>query len=269
MKFSFHKMHGAGNDFVLFDDRDGTFPATDSEWLAGLAARKTGVGCDGIILVQKSAEADFRMRFFNPDGMEAEMCGNGARCVARLAMEIGAAPAVMTIETASGTIGAEVRANRVLLHMTPPTDWRMDRELLLDGQTIAYNYVNTGVPHVVVKTDNLDECDVATLGAGIRYHDGFFPAGANADFIIVTGPRSLRIRTYERGVEAETLACGTGIVAAALVAGRLGNVTPPVSVTAAAGDVLEVDYRLDGGVATGVSLLGPAAHVFEGVLQYS
>ncbi|MBM4143462.1 MAG: diaminopimelate epimerase [Lentisphaerae bacterium] len=269
MSIPFWKMHGAGNDFILVDDRDGAFPAADAAWIRRVAARRTGVGCEGVILIQASDKADFRMRFFNPDGGEVEMCGNGARCVARLAAEIGAAPAEMTIETVAGTLRAAARGESVELGLSPPKDWRLDRELALRGGTVRYSFVNTGVPHAVIEVDDLEGCDVAGLGAEIRYHAAFAPAGTNANFIRVTGPRALRIRTYERGVEGETLACGTGIAAAALTAARRGRVGPPVRVTPAGGDVVVVDMRLSGDTAEDVTLTGPAVHVFRGTLDYA
>ena len=261
-------MQGAANDFVLVDDRSGAFPCADKAWLAHIAERRRGVGCEGIVLIQPSTKADFRMRFFNPDGAEVEMCGNAARCVARLAREIGAAPATMTIDTVAGILRAEVFDDQVKLGMTPPKDWRMQRSLTVDGRQIRYSFVNSGVPHAIVEPDDLDGCDVQSLGRAIRSHKDFAPAGTNANFIRVTGPQSLRIRTYERGVEAETLACGTGIVAASLVAARLCRATPPASVTAAGGDMLTVDFRLAADGAEDVTLLGPAVHVFEGVLEH-
>jgi len=262
----FWKMHGAGNDFVMVDDRKAVFPVRNRSWIAEIADRRTGVGCEGIILIQKSRKADFRMRFFNPDGSEVEMCGNGARCVARLAHEIGAAPARMRIETLAGILHAGHSGDSVKLRMTDPVDWRLGKTVKVNGEKLAYGFVNSGVPHVVVEVRNLGGTDVRNLGAGIRYHKDFAPAGTNANFISVTGRNSLKIRTYERGVEGETLACGTGIVASALVAGRMGRVKPPVKVTCAHGDVLIVDYRsLPGGVAD-VTLLGPAVHVFQGTI---
>ena len=268
MEISFWKMHGAGNDFILVDDRGLTFPAGDRAWLAQVAGRRTGVGSEGIILIQPAADADFRMRFFNPDGSEVDMCGNGARCVARLAHEIGAAPACMRFNTGAGLLRAEVEGGLVRLHLTEPKDWRLRRTLRLSDRELPYSFVNSGVPHAVAEVADLAGLDVARLGAEVRYHPDFAPKGTNANFIAVTGPCALRIRTYERGVEAETLACGTGIVAAGLLAGRLGRVTPPVAITCASGDVLEVNYRLTPSGAEDVTLLGPAAHVFRGVLAY-
>ena len=268
MNITFWKMHGASNDFLLVDDRALKFPASDKAWLARIAARRTGVGCEGIILIQPSNSASFRMRFFNPDGSEVEMCGNGARCVARLAHEIGVAPADMTIDTVAGVLKATTMGDQVRLHMTPPKDWRLNKALTVGRRKLVYSFVNSGVPHAVVVVKDLAACDVRTLGSGIRYHKDFAPKGTNANFIAITGPRSLQIRTYERGVEAETLACGTGIVASALVAARQGHVKPPVSVTSASGDVLTVDFRLTKTGAANVTLLGPALHVFKGMLQY-
>lgn len=268
MKINFWKMHGAGNDFVLVDDRKNKFPAKDAKWLTAIAGRRTGIGCEGIILIQKSAKADFRMRFFNPDGSEVEMCGNGARCVARLACEIGAAPRKMTIDTVAGILEATATGDSVQLLMTAPKDWRLGRSLKLAGKTLKYGFVNSGVPHTVVEVKNLAACDVRTLGAGIRYHKDFAPAGTNANFICATGRNSITVRTYERGVEDETLACGTGIVASALVAAKLGRVKPPVKVTAASGDVLTVNFDLTADGAGNVTLLGPAVHVFSGTVEY-
>lgn len=267
-KIRFWKMHGAGNDFILVDDRTGKFPAKDQEWIARISNRRTGIGCEGVILIQKSKSADFRMRFFNPDGGEADMCGNGARCLARLAHEIGVAGAGMSIETRAGMLKAEVGGETVRLHMTAPKDWRLDGVLLLGKKRVKYGFVNSGVPHVVVEAADLDAVDVQRTGAAIRYHADFKPAGTNANFISVTGPRSLRVRTYERGVEAETLACGTGIVASALIAGKRGLVKAPVAVSSLSGDILEVDYELTETGARNVTLLGAAVHVFQGTVAY-
>jgi len=268
MTIPFWKMHGAGNDFVLVDDRALTFPAADPDFLRRLGARRTGVGSEGIILIQPSATADFRMRFFNPDGNEVDMCGNGARCVARLAHDLGVAPARMRFDTGAGLLAAEMAGARVRLTLTEPKDWRLNQTFELPDGRHAYGFVNSGVPHAVVRVDDLDAVDVARLGSAIRHHPDFAPKGTNANFIAVTGPQSLRIRTFERGVEAETLACGTGIVAAGLIAGRMGWVKPAVQITCASGDVLEVNYRLTAAGAEAVTLLGPAEYVFKGAVEY-
>lgn len=264
----FWKMHGAKNDFILVDDRSLSFPARDHAWISAITARRTGIGAEGVLLIQPSTVADFRMRFFNPDGGEVDMCGNGARCIARLAHEIGAAPAQMRIETPAGIVRAEARGDAVQLVMTEPHTWDMHQIITLSGRDHTYHFVNTGVPHVVIEAHDLAAADVAALGAEIRYHAQFAPKGTNANFIQVDKDGRLHVRTYERGVEAETLACGTGMVAAALIAGRLGRVKPPVQVVPASGDLLEVNYTATVDSATDVTLLGPAVHVFKGTLDY-
>lgn len=196
------------------------------------------------------------------------MCGNGARCIARLAHDLGIAPARLSMETPAGIVRAEVEGDHVRLHMTEPKDWRLNGTLVIQGDQVTYHYVVCGVPHVVMIVENLDTFDVAGYGALIRYDKAFQPGGTNANFIEITGNNALRVRTYERGVEAETLACGTGIASCGLVAGRLGLVETPVKVTAASGDVLEVNYTPTADGATDVTLYGPAAHVFRGELSY-
>ena len=257
MKFPFWKMHGAGNDFILVDDRARTFPADDGAFIARCCDRRRGIGSDGLILLQPSTTADVRMRFFNPDGAAADMCGNGARCVARLAHDLGIAPAAMRIETAAGLVRADLLGEQVRLHLTPPTGWRLHLSVDWQGQPLPLHFVHTGVPHAVCLVEDLAQTDVAALGAVVRYHALFASAGTNADFVQITGPNSLSIRTYERGVEAETLACGTGVAAAALVAEKLGLVRAPVCITTAGGDTLKVAIEP-------LTLTGPAVLVFHG-----
>ena len=255
MKVRFVKMHGAGNDFVMIDDRDGAFPA-ERTTLAALGARGTGIGCEGIILVQKSATADFRMRFFNPDGSEAEMCGNGARCVAAFAREIGAAPSdTMRFETIAG----EVRAEIVGRHLV--------RIALPDPKDLREGFVNSGVPHKIVPVEDLEGADVAGEGRRIRYSAEFAPAGTNVDFVRYRPPHDAFIRTYERGVEAETGACGTGSVAAAVVGVAQHGLAFPVSVHTVKGFDLTIGGETDGTSFHSVALTGPVARVFEGEID--
>jgi diaminopimelate epimerase len=268
MKLKFWKMHGAQNDFVLFDDRRGGFPAADRAFVAHVAARHSGVGSEGAILIQKSATADFRMRFFNPDGGEADMCGNGARCAARLAFDLGVAQKKMTIETNAGQLKAQVMQKGVRLWMTEPSGWKLSGQIELDDQRLSYGFVNTGVPHAVIRTGALRDTDVAGTGAAVRRHRDFWPAGANVNFMEVSPGGELAVRTYERGVEAETLACGTGVTACALIAAKNGWVKLPVHVHVASGDVLVVDGSLTDDGAVGVTLTGPAEYVFEGIVEY-
>lgn len=261
MQWSFWKMHGAGNDFILLDDRALAFPAADRAFIARLCDRRRGIGSDGLLLIQPATNADFRMRFFNPDGGEADLCGNGARCVARLAHELGIAPAAMRMESPAGIIRAEILPPLVRIHLPPPKDWRLNLSVDWNGAARPLHFVNTGVPHAVLPVADLAAVDVPQLGAFIRRHELFAPAGTNVNFIRVLGSHRLAIRTYERGVEAETLACGTGITAAALIAARTGLASFPVQVQAASGDVLEV-------AESPLTLTGPAEHAFRGVVDY-
>ena len=268
MKIKFWKMHGARNDFVLVDDRAGKFPVADREFITHLAARHSGIGAEGVILIQKSKTAGFLMRFFNPDGGEVEMCGNGARCAARLAFELGVTEKKMTIETAAGQIEAQVMQKGVRLWMTAPSGWNLNGSLDLAGRHLTYGFVNTGVPHVVMRTGELRDVDVCEIGSVVRRHRQFAPAGTNVNFMQISPDGELAVRTYERGVEAETLACGTGVTACGLIAAKNGWVKLPVNIHVASGDVLVVDGELTEDGARNVTLTGPTAHVFEGTIEY-
>lgn len=267
MSFAFWKMHGAGNDFIIIDDREKTFPADNRARIQSLSTRRRGIGADGVVLIQPSDTGDVRMRFFNPDGHEAELCGNAARCMARLAHERGAAPREMLIETMAGGLRAEVLGDRVRLEMPEPTEWTLASRVDVLGQDLRYGMVNTGVPHVVVEWENLPAADLVGIGGALRRHTRFAPAGTNVNLVAVTGARSLDMRTYERGVEGETLACGTGAVAAALVEAAWERVQAPVAVTCAGGDVLDVAFSMTNGGASDVHLTGGAEHVFQGTLD--
>ncbi len=269
MRLPFWKMHGAGNDFILADNREGTFPAGDTAWVSDACRRRTGVGSDGLVLIETSTEADFRMRFLNPDGREVEMCGNAARCVARLARDIGAAPDAMAIQTMAGRLSATVLTGaHVRIGMTDPTDWTVRAELDVCDQHLGFTKVNTGVPHVVVQVPDVDAVDIVRLGRAIRHHPAFAPDGTNANFVQVDEQEGIRVRTYERGVEAETLACGTGVTAVALVLDRLGIAESPVDMQVAGGDTLTVSFTGHGDDAREVQLEGPVAYVFRGELEY-
>ena len=262
MKIKFWKMHGARNDFILIDNRAGEFPVEDREFVTHIAARHSGIGAEGVILIEPSVSADFRMHFFNPDGGEAEMCGNGARCAALLAHELGVADETMTIETAAGQLRAEVLLNSVRLWMTAPEQWSLDGALDVEGRHLTYGFVNTGVPHVVMRTGNVQDVDVKAVGAAVRRHRNFAPVGTNVNFMQIQPQGDILVRTYERGVEAETLACGTGVTACALVAAKNGWANFPVLVHTRSGDMLTVDGELTEDSVKNVTLTGPAEHVF-------
>jgi diaminopimelate epimerase len=263
----FTKMNGAGNDFILLDNRAGDIQLNRNQ-IARLCDRHRGVGADGILLLEKPSDhADFRMRYFNADGGEAEMCGNGARCFARFANKITGKKGRISFETPAGVIAAELSGDLVTLRMTEPTDLRLDIKLRVANETKTVHFINSGVPHVVIPASRIDEVDVRREGAAIRHLEMFSPKGANVNFIEKRGPKKIAIRTYERGVEDETLACGTGIVASALIFAATENASSPINVLARGGDELQVGFEKTGAKFKNVILTGPAEFVFEGTVE--
>lgn len=261
----FWKMNGAGNDFVMLDNREGRITLTGPQ-IARLCDRHRGVGADGLLMVENAqGAADWRMRYYNADGAEAEMCGNGARCFARFVNRLGLAKGEkLTFETPAGTISAKVKDDQVSLGMSTPGPFADAVDLHAAGEALHVYSINTGVPHAVVMTDDLDGIDVRKLGAALRHHHHFQPRGTNVNFVRQLGPQALAIRTYERGVEDETLACGTGVVASALTLAALTETPSPIRVLVKGGDTLTVSFERDGTGFKGVVLTGPADFVFEG-----
>ena len=260
----FTKMNGAGNDFIMLDNRDLTH-RLDKAALARLCDRHRGVGADGLIAVEPAQNgADFRMRYYNADGGEAEMCGNGARCFARFASRIGGRNGSIQFETLAGVIGAQLVGDEVQLAMSAPHSLATGTELMAADEKLTVHSVNTGVPHAVVFVGDLEKTEVVRLGAALRYHPHFAPKGTNANFAAERPDGSIAIRTYERGVENETLACGTGVTAAALLFVRLTGAQSPVRVRVRGGDTLEVGFEATGDGWKNVTLTGPADFVFEG-----
>lgn len=260
----FFKMHGAGNDFIMIDNRDLRFPGEDADRIRWLCNRHHGVGGDGLVLIEPSGKLAFAMRFFNPDGGQADLCANGARCVARLAHDLGIAGPCMRFETKAGPLRAEILDDGVCIHLPPPGDMR--REVVLGDIGFTVSVLNTGVPHVVVFTNSVREMDVVLPGRVIRNHPAFAPHGVNVNFVEYQDAlKCLSVRTYERGVEGETLACGTGVIASALLGALTYELTSPVRVCCRHGDVMRVDFRLDeAGAFADVALTGPAEYIFVG-----
>jgi diaminopimelate epimerase len=263
----FAKMNGAGNDFVMLDNRAGNIHL-DAKQISRICDRHRGVGADGILLLEKASDgADFRMRYYNRDGGEAEMCGNGARCFARFASQVAGAEGKISFETPAGVIGAELHGELVTLEMSDPKDARLSVDLTVGARTKTIHFINTGVPHVVVPVVKLAEVDVQSEGPAIRRHHMFAPAGANVNFMEKRGRSAIAIRTYERGVEDETLACGTGVVASALIFARLEKVNGPVDVLVRGGSELAVGFSRENDNFRNVTLTGPAEFVFEGTIE--
>lgn len=267
-RLPFVKMSACGNDFCLIDNRDGRFPNPPGPVVKHICPRRISLGADGVILIEGSQTTFFRMRYYNSDGGEVEMCGNGARCAARFAYLNGIAPLHMSFETGAGMIHAEVQEGKVRIGMGDAVlDQNGGRisipDIIPHGE--VYHIV-IGVPHVVVFVDDLEETDVIGLGRRIRYHDAFAPKGTNANFIRVVGPQLIDIRTYERGVEDETLACGTGSTAAALIACSTGSVFPPVGIMTRSGCPLRVGFERDGDLFRQIWLEGEARVIGNGDL---
>jgi diaminopimelate epimerase len=264
---TFSKMAGGGNDFVVIDNRSGRI-----EDAAALTRRictpHLSVGADGLILIENTARATFRMRYLNADGSPADFCANGTRCAARFAYVNVIAPKRMTIETGAGMVGAEVSdGGHVTLSLQPPHSFQADRPLRT-GQTVIHgSSIIVGVPHFVVfLRDELWSQDIVPLGRALRSHPELQPAGANINFVVVRDPGAIEVRTYERGVEAETLSCGSGVVASAVTSARFGKTKSPVKVLTRSGITLEVSFALDGGAPRDVQLRGDARIVYRATM---
>jgi len=270
MKFpiEFWKMSGSGNDFIIIDNRDGRIQDSDMGPLVERACqRRISVGADGVIFVVPSTASDFGWRFFNADGGEVEMCGNGGRCVSRFACLKRIAGPEMTFETLAGPISAKVKGRRVKIRMPGPGPAAMDFDLEPQAGWQYCDFINTGVPHVVVGVEDLDHHPVFEQGRAVRYHDRFSPQGTNANFMRKVGLNRLALRTYERGVEDETLACGTGAMASALTAALRGMVDSPVTVETRGGEELMIHFEKDGASFGKVWLEGNTTIVYEGKLN--
>ncbi|NNG06683.1 MAG: diaminopimelate epimerase [Desulfobacteraceae bacterium] len=264
----FWKMNGSGNDFILIDNRDGSVEEEEMGLLVERTCRRReSVGADGLIFVSRSDRFDFAWRYFNADGGEVEMCGNGSRCVARFAHLKGIAKSKMTFETLAGPVSAEVMGRVVMVLMPDPSGLEMDVGLSREAGWLNVDFINTGVPHVVVQVDNLSRHPVFEQGRSIRYHNMFSPEGTNANFMKVLGPNMVEIRTYERGVEDETLSCGTGAIASALIASARDMVGSPVKVRTKGGEELGIHFQKEGDEFKQVWLEGSTSIVYQAQLN--
>ena len=264
----FTKMSGTGNDFIIIDHRQPFLGAVDLPEFARLVCRhKFSAGADGLILIEEDESEDFRWQFFNADGSRAEMCGNGARCAARFAYRLGIVQEKMRFRTMAGVITAEIVGSGVKIQLTPPTNLQMERSLSLGELSKTVYSVNTGVPHVVCFVDDVGQVPVTEWGRIIRFHEVYQPAGTNVNFVQAVNGR-LSVRTYERGVEGETMACGTGAVASALIATKIGLAKSPVQVITSGGEELVIHLERQGDSdQPAVYLEGPAKIIYDGQLQ--
>jgi diaminopimelate epimerase len=265
---SFKKMHGSGNDFILIDNREGKIRDSQGPNMAALLCRrKFGVGADGLILIENSHRADFKWHFFNADGSKAEMCGNGGRCAARFAHLSGIASRKLSFETEAGIIHADVMESTVKLQLPQPKHHKLNVPVKIHSETFSLNCLNTGVPHAVYFTPDLESVPIFEWGRLIRFDPCFQPAGTNADFVQISDRQNILIRTYERGVENETLACGTGAVASAILSACKDLTDSPVKVKTRGGEVLTVYFHLDGQEVRDVFLEGETVLVYSGEIN--
>ena len=265
----FWKLEGAGNDFLGLDGRLGGFKLNRKK-ITDLCDRRRGVGADGVLVVEKPKRrgADFRMRYYNSDGGEAEMCGNGARCFALLARAVsGRKGNVLRIQTQAGLVTLQIRGQEVQVSMTEPTKLRLGKKVVVAGRKVVVDFLNTGVPHAVLFVRSVRSVDVAQLGRAIRYHSAFAPSGTNVNFVEIGRGNRIHVRTYERGVEGETLACGTGVVASSILSNLRRGLRSPILVTTRGGDHLRVGFSMVNGQARKVTLQGPARIVYTGVIH--
>ena len=267
-KIPFMKFSGAGNDFIVIDNRDRVIqPKAMASFVSHVCRHHLSVGADGLIFIEKSRKADFRWRFFNDDGGEATFCGNGARCAARFAYLKKIAPKAMRFEGTAGTVEAEVHGYRVTVRVPDPSVAQLNLHIPIEGTLHEGHAINTGVPHCVYFVPNTVQADVLGIGRATRFHDLFEPAGTNVNFGRVVDRHTIHLRTYERGVEAETLACGSGSIAAALIAALVHKVESPVTVVPKSGLPLIVTFRRDGERFTVVTLTGEARAIYDGLMR--
>ena len=253
MTLHFHKYQGTGNDFVVIDNRDNHFDRKNNELVAKLCDRRFGVGADGLMLLQSHIDYDFEMVYYNADGFEGSMCGNGGRCLVQFAHDLGVIREKTTFIAVDGEHEAFLKEGLVHLKMIPVTEIENNSD---------FDYMNTGSPHYVEYVNDLEIFDVFNEGKKVRYNERFNTVGTNVNFVQETGNNSLRVRTYERGVEDETLSCGTGVTACALSASLKGY-TSPIQLTVQGGQ-LAVSFERTANGYDNIFLIGPAMKVFEG-----
>jgi diaminopimelate epimerase len=264
---TFLKMAGGGNDFVVIDNRSGRID--DAAALTRrICTPHLSVGGDGLILIENTARATFRMIYLNADGSRADFCANGTRCAARFAFVNVIAPKRMTIETDAGIVDAEVAdGGQVTLTLPPPQSFRAERPLHVGDTLIRGSSITVGVPHYILfLRDDLWSQDIVPLGRALRMHPELQPAGANVNFVVVRDPHTIEVRTYERGVEAETLSCGSGVVASAVSTALFGRTSSPVNVRTRSGITLQVSFAIEGGAARAVQLRGDARIVYRATM---
>ena len=266
-QISFVKASGAGNDFVIIDNHEGRLQCDFSKLSRALCAPHIGIGADGLLVLDPALGSDFRMQYYNADGSSGGMCGNGGRCIAQYAHLSGLTGVEMRFEALGHVYEASILGSKVRLRMKDPAGYRPAMKLTTDTEALTASFIDTGAPHAVIFVEDTGQIDVSRLGREVRHHRSFAPGGTNVNFVKATNRTSIELRTYERGVEAETLACGTGSIAAALVSALERGIDLPVRVRVRSGEDLFVDARKSEGSYTDITLEGGADILFTGVVK--
>lgn len=259
----FSKYSGLGNDFIFFDNRDESFPI-DISLIQNLCNRHQGIGADGVILVENSELADVKMRIFNADGTEAEMCGNGLRCFYLYLKELGFTQERFQVQTMHKIHSVSQIDDRIYCGMGDVENIQSDISIFFNKHALKGYFLNTGVPHFVVPTDDLQKLPVQLLGCYLRHHEKFKPHGTNVNFISKNSDNEIEIRTYERGVEKETKACGTGCAAAAIIASKIYSLEVPIIVKPSEGESLIFEFKCNSDIVSELTMIGGARYVFSG-----
>lgn len=258
MDIPFYKYQGTGNDFIIIDNRENSFPKTNVKFIQQLCDRRFGIGADGLILLESSKDYDFKMVYFNADGNEGSMCGNGGRCIVAFAKKLNIINYKTTFDAVDGLHYATVEKGIVSLQMID-----IDKIDIFDNHI----FLNTGSPHHISFKDNIDTLNVKELGSKIRYGAPYFDEGSNINFAEQTSSNSFKVRTYERGVEDETLACGTGVTAVAIAANISNKTISNIIKLEVLGGQLEVSFTRNDNSFNNVFLKGPAQFVFKGTIK--
>ncbi len=274
-KIPFTKMVGAGNDFVVIDTANLSSQTDLKKFGIAVCHRHNGIGADGVLILELSRKADYKMRIINSDGSEAEMCGNGARCMAAyIVRNRNEKKKQFAMETLAGIVLAEAKEEMANVRLSDPKDYRADIAIQINGRPLRVSYIDSGVPHTVVFVDGLKTIDVDILGAMIRQHEHFKPRGTNVNFVEQLREDLVELRTFERGVDAETLACGTGSVASALISYLQAHPMTKtqkgasMKVKTKSGEILDVSFDLKAGAFSNVWLKGSAKFIARGEYYY-
>lgn len=277
IEIHFTKLEGAQNDFIVIDNRERWFPREFMKPFTRLVChRRKGIGADGVIFIEPNDNTDFTMLFFNPDGSDGSMCGNGGRCAALFATSKGIGKTSMTFDVLGSVYSAQIIGDTIRLFFPKPREWKLNLKLKTVDQLITTHYIHVGAPHAVIFIEdiqnpfykNLDELDVHRIGNAVRGHPDFAPEGVNANFVAVDQENIVHLRTFEKGVEAETESCGTGTIATAIVSYLIKKIQPPIILKSHGGDILEVGFEIENQQVKNVFLEGPAQFVYSGIVLY-